>query len=70
MKKFKIILLTFILSFSSVSEKNYFSNTSGEILEDFLIGFNYETQKQLLKEVENTIGDIFRFRQRIYSKME
>ena len=45
MKKFKIILLTFILSFFSVSEKNYFSNTSGEILDDFLIGFNYETQE-------------------------
>ncbi len=45
MKKFKIILLTFILSFFSVSEKNYFSNTSGEVLEDSLIGFNYETQE-------------------------
>ena len=44
MKKFKIILLTFILSFSSVSEKKYFSNTSGEILDDLLIGFNYETK--------------------------
>ena len=44
MKKFKIILLTFMLSFSSVSEKKYFSNTSGEILDDLLIGFNYETK--------------------------
>ena len=49
MMTFKIILLIYLLLFSSVAEKKYFSNTTGEVLDDLLTGFNYETQEAIFE---------------------
>ena len=37
------------ISFSSISEKEQYTNTKGDLLEDKLIGYNYETKEAIFE---------------------
>ena len=49
MKKHKILLFICMISFSSISEKGQYTNTKGDLLEDKLIGYNYETKEAIFE---------------------